>query len=125
MLKSIAEILNSLNLEHVDAVPAEDLWLSRMSSGEGCVEIVKLQGGATYRPHRHNKTDAHLFVLSGSGVAIVGEQEIVYEQGAHCYVAVGAAHGFKTNEEAFLLSVQSNKILDQDAGTIDFVYQDV
>lgn len=123
MLKSLPEILNSLPLQHVDAVPAEDLWLSRLASSEGCVEIVKLQGGATYQPHKHNKTDAHLFVLSGSGIAILDGEEFPYAQGNHFYVARGAAHGFKTAEETFLLSIQSNKILDTDTGTIDFEYQ--
>lgn len=70
--------------------------------------------------HRHNNAETVLFILSGSGEVIVGEEEMGVKKGDRVRIGKGIFHGVRTDhEELVFISVQSPPILDKASGALD------
>ena len=69
--------------------------------GAGAVTLGELivEPGGYLRPHIHLVEEA-FFIFEGSGLALVGDQEIPVSAGTAILAPTGTAHGFRNNSDA-------------------------
>ena len=115
----------------MDEIPAEESFmmgirlLSRQVhfGGNVSMEYVKLAPNSNYRPHYHERSDALVFILDGSGHVLNGDgNSYKVSQGSVAYFPRRTRHGFATESEGLnFLAVQSPPIKDALTGREDFV----
>jgi quercetin dioxygenase-like cupin family protein len=86
------------------------------------VELVELQPQAEYRPHYHKNSTAVIFIISGSGTFLLGEERMDYQAGKRIVIPAGYMHGFNTHTPTLFLSIQSPPIINSVTGQIDLHY---
>src|SRR3989338_8709089 len=82
-------------------------------------DIAGLDAGRPYRPHIHEKSDAILCILSGSGLIALGGKEHEYSPSSTFFVPRGTSHGFSPSADTLILSIQSPPIRNHATGTED------
>lgn len=87
------------------------------------LELVELQPEAYYQPHFHKKSAAIIYIFSGIGTFILGNQYIAYDTYQRIIIPMGMMHGFKTQTRTLFLSIQSPPIIDSDTQQIDLYYE--
>lgn len=118
----VSNVLNRMQYKQVIGPKKEHLGLKRIHEGKGCIEIVRLKANTFYPSHIHDYSDVELFILSGNGLAYLNGKKREYSKGSHISVPAKISHGFRTNQETFLLSIQSQEILSKDE--LDLRYLD-
>jgi quercetin dioxygenase-like cupin family protein len=69
--------------------------------------------------HRHNQAETVLYILSGSGQVIIGNETVNVSAGNRIQIRAGVFHGVRTQDESFtFMSIQSPPIA-QASGHID------
>lgn len=70
--------------------------------------------------HRHNNSDAVIYVTMGRGTVFCNDDAIPVRQGDRIQIGRGVYHGFQTTEEAIeFVSLQSPPILDKKEDVFD------
>jgi quercetin dioxygenase-like cupin family protein len=85
------------------------------------IELVVYEAGSIHPPHRHEHSEVLIYIISGDGVALMGESEDRYHAGSMFRVHHGLRHGFKAETDTLFLSINSPGIVDED-GNVDFEY---
>lgn len=115
------KILDSIKFEKVHPSKKETIELFRLPTKKGCVEFVKLSQ-KHYEPHKHQKVDARLYVLEGSGKIILNGKPHKYKRGSIFNVPRGTSHGFEISLPTIFLSIQNKAILNKKTGKMDLEY---
>lgn len=103
----------------------QSLTESEHFQGNIAIERVILKGSTYYKPHFHQKSDAFLYFLKGSGFVIDSKgNEHPFHEGNTIYFPAMVQHGFLTNEEVVFLTVQSPPILSYTTGEEDFFFSE-
>lgn len=88
------------------------------------LELVELQPNAEYKLHFHKKSAAIIYIISGTGIFLLGSHAIDYHPGRRVIIPAGILHGFKTDTRTLFLSIQSPPIIDPQTQQIDLHYQE-
>lgn len=99
--------------------------LNKEQTKQEHIELVELQAKTIYRPHYHKNSSAIIYICIGTGIFILGKQQIEYQPGKRVLIPAGTSHGFKTNTCTLFLSIQSPSIVDPVTGQIDIHYDEV
>jgi quercetin dioxygenase-like cupin family protein len=103
----------------------ETLEIHRLGVFDGwTIELVELNAGQYYPPHVHQRAQARLQVVVGTGTIMLGGLAHAYRAGDVFTVLAGVSHGFRVNDQTVLLSSQDAPILDIETGEIDLRYVD-
>jgi mannose-1-phosphate guanylyltransferase/mannose-6-phosphate isomerase len=80
------------------------------------VKRLHVNPGAKLSLQMHHKRAEHWVVVSGTAVAINGEDVLTLTEGDSTYIPIGATHGLenKTNEQLEIIEVQSGTYLGED-----------
>jgi quercetin dioxygenase-like cupin family protein len=89
-------------------------------SGIAGIDYVEISPHCVSEIHRHNESDAILFVIAGSARAELDGQSYELRPGMRVLIPRGMTHGFRTNEDRLqFLSIQVPPILDPVSGRFD------
>jgi len=101
----------------------ETIDLYRLGVFEGVMyELVELQAGQEYPPHKHENSEAKLHMILGDGLIILNGKEQKYTVGDIFKVEKGMSHGFKVASPTLFLSIQKPAIIDPETGRVDVEY---
>jgi len=101
----------------------ESIDLYRLGIFEGAMyELVELQAGQVYPPHKHANSEAKLHMILGDGLIILNGEEQKYTKGDVFSVEKGMSHGFKVHSPTLFLSIQKPAIIDPETGKVDVEY---
>ena len=78
-------------------------WLvtaATVGAAEHVVGLTVFQPGATHHVHRHPNAEEAQYLLLGSGIATVGDDEIEQHAGEIVFVPKGEWHGFRNTSGA-------------------------
>jgi len=109
---------NSAEKKHLRQFKSETLFgatITRLLSSEKLsaigIDHVRIARGSSLKPHIHETSESFIYVLEGSGVVALDDENYPVGVGDTLYIPAGVSHGFSTpNEEIVLLSVQSPPI---------------
>lgn len=113
---------------HFDTVEVEQYNVFRLYQisagtflkGIAGVDYLEIPANSISEIHRHNESDAILFVISGSAVANLDGQLYELRPGVRIIIPRGTTHGFQTNDHKLqFVSVQVPPIQDPDHGVFD------
>lgn len=110
------------NLYQLGLYQAEHSLFNVAGSCQEIVELVELEPAATYKSHYHEKSEAIIYIVSGKGVFILGEEEIAYDGSLRVSIPNKILHGFKTETRTLFLSIQSPPILNYETNEVDIHY---
>lgn len=123
--------MTGIDVYHLDDVGAETSFGMSVGlcsapshfGGGVSVEHVTLDPNREYNPHYHEKSDAFVLILRGSGYIQDGHgTRYRATEGSLAYFPRGARHGFITEGEGLtFVAVQSPPIKDAKTGKEDFV----
>jgi quercetin dioxygenase-like cupin family protein len=89
-------------------------------SGIAGIDYIEILPHQISEIHRHNESDAILFVISGSATAELNGQKYKLKPGMRILIPKGVLHGFLTNEEKLqFVSVQVPPIQDDENNRFD------
>ena len=88
------------------------------------VELVQLQPRTHYQKHRHDHSDAVIYIIRGRGRLLLGSDVIDYQSSLRVAIPQKVMHGFITEEETLFLSIQNPHIIDPATGRVDIHYED-
>lgn len=89
-------------------------------SGIAGIDFIEILPQSVSEIHRHNESDAILFVISGSAKAELDNQRYDLQPGMRILIPKGVTHGFRTYEDIFqFISVQIPPIQDIEQGRFD------
>ncbi len=86
------------------------------------LSIVLLEKGVDRPPHIHDTSKAEFYFIEGKGVVVLEDKEIPFEKGTSMTIPAGAAHGFKTEEDSIMFSIQDNGGILKSDKSVDFRY---
>ena len=115
-------VLNKVKFEKFKVSNEEVIELYRVPTTKGCLEIVRLKKG-NYPPHIHDKANAKLYILSGSGKLFLNKKKKDYREGDIINIPKGISHGFSVRKATIMLSIQSKQILNKETEKIDLRYK--
>jgi quercetin dioxygenase-like cupin family protein len=114
--------------EHLDRPPAEhhgafivtqitpDTYLESILGAD----YIRVPEHTVTEIHRHNHSDAVLYVTKGQGTVYCDEEALPVRQGDRIQIGRGVYHGFRTMDEAIeFVSLQSPPILDKKQDAFD------
>jgi quercetin dioxygenase-like cupin family protein len=89
-------------------------------SGIAGIDYIEIPPHSVSEVHRHNESDAILFVISGSATAELDGERHEMLPGMRILIPKGVAHGFRTDEHKLqFVSVQVPPIQDNERGRFD------
>jgi quercetin dioxygenase-like cupin family protein len=89
-------------------------------SGTTGIDYIEISPHCVSEIHRHNQSDAILFVIAGCARVELDGQSYELRPGMRVLIPRGVTHGFRTNEDRFqFVSVQVPPILDPVLGRFD------
>lgn len=112
----IDEILPQLfNVFHVSQITP-----GTFLSGFAGIDYIEIFPNQISEVHRHNESDALIFVISGSAKAELNEEFYDIQPGMRLLIPRGMAHGFRTGTEKLqFVSIQIPPIQDDSIGRFD------
>lgn len=87
------------------------------------LELVELQPESEYKPHFHKNSAAVIYIIKGSGIFLLADQQLEYCESKRIIIPSGVMHGFKTYTYTLFLSIQSPPIIDPKTQNIDLHYE--
>jgi mannose-6-phosphate isomerase-like protein (cupin superfamily) len=89
-------------------------------SGFAGIDYIEILPNQVSEVHRHNESDALLFVISGSARAELDQEFYDIKAGMRVLIPKGMTHGFRTGEEKFqFVSIQIPPIQDDSTDRFD------
>jgi mannose-6-phosphate isomerase-like protein (cupin superfamily) len=64
----------------------EELWLMDGINVPGMAKVISVNPGEALSLQYHNERDEHWFIVSGDGVAVIGDEKIPLTKGSVCYI---------------------------------------
>jgi quercetin dioxygenase-like cupin family protein len=112
----------------IDAVASQQFNVFQVSqitpdtflSGLAGIDYIEILAHSVSEIHRHNESDAILFVIAGYAQAELDGHSYELRAGMRVIIPRGVTHGFRTNEDKFqFISVQVPPIQDAAHGRFD------
>lgn len=116
--QSYAAQIKSLNA--FTAEPMFGAVITRLLSREQLPAVgfdhVRIPQGSALEPHIHEASESFIYILEGTAVVTLDDQQQTVTEGDTIYIPAGVSHGFSTPDAAVvLLSVQSPPIYPEDS----------
>ena len=119
---SLDDLLLGLSFTETRTERGEVFGLHRLSTISGCIELIRLQAGASYTDHYHTGCDAVFHMLRGHGRIRLDGVAHDFAPGDRFQVPRNCTHGFEAHTDVVFLSIQSHQILDPETGSLDLEY---
>lgn len=104
------------------------IQLGRFDKGSNisAASLVNLNVGGDAPQHKHDKSDATFYFLSGEGYVILGDdrKRVPYKTGSVVSAPRSVLHGFEPTKDGLMLSLQVGEPIVSDDGTMDIEYVD-
>jgi quercetin dioxygenase-like cupin family protein len=109
---------NGVEIRNLTEFRSEELFgatITRLLSREKLPTVgfdhVRIAQGSALKPHTHAVSESFIYILEGTAIVTIDNQNSHIKAGDTVYIPAGASHGFSTPDEAVvLLSVQSPPI---------------
>lgn len=104
-------------------VPKEGVQNGNADHSVENLELVMIKAGSNGRRHYHKSSNAVVYIVSGRGKLLVGNEAIEYQPNMKISIPSSTLHGFSTDTETVFLSIQKPHIIDPETGAIDIHYE--
>ncbi len=115
-------LLDKIPYKIIKTDKGEELNLYSLGIFNGSAyNIVEAKIG-NYEPHIHSKSKSLVHIISGSGIVILGREEIPYKKGDIFLIPAKVSHCFRVEEQTLFLAIETPPIINPITREIDFEY---
>jgi quercetin dioxygenase-like cupin family protein len=112
--------IDTVTLQQFNVFQVFQITPNTFLSGIAGIDYIEILPHCVSEIHRHNESDAILFVVAGRATAELDGQSYEVRSGMRVLIPRGVAHGFRTIEDKFqFVSIQVPPIQDLAHGRFD------
>lgn len=123
--KIVTDVGDRFNLLKLGLYPApkEDDQSGESAHSFENIELVMIKARSNSRRHFHKHSDAVVYIVSGRGKLLLGDEAIAYQPNMKIAIPQRTMHGFATDTKTVFLSIQNPHIIDPLTGKVDIHYE--